>query len=224
MEVNRVAVGFGIGVLVLATALARDATAQADSSGRCPPGASCATTPTANPSAPRGTQDMRLWSFGDCANRFPYVNSEDHKACVRIVGSDEAKEARAYRVCETSHAGDPAEAAHCKSAFQANKAKAAQDGFVPNAPVQARADASPEVMKKVKAIASAAVERDRAAAVTSDARAEPEPDEPPAVSADNSSEFWSPMTIVGTLSVAILLLGVASLVGRRKQASVAAGR
>ena len=49
-----------------------------------------------------GATDMRLWSFGDCDRRYPYVNTAERKECVRVVGSVEAKDARAYRMCEVS--------------------------------------------------------------------------------------------------------------------------
>ena len=57
---------------------------------------------------PKGT-DMHLWSFGDCDRNFPYVNAPEHQECVRVVGSDAAKDARAVHYCEVSHAKDPAE-------------------------------------------------------------------------------------------------------------------
>ena len=88
------------------------------------------------------TEDMRLWSFGDCDRRFPYVNTDAHKECVRVVGSPEARDARALRVCEVSHEADREEIDRCKAAYTANKEKAAQDGVVANAPATAQAPPS----------------------------------------------------------------------------------
>jgi len=68
--------------------------------------------------------DMRLWSFGDCDRRFPYTSTPEHKECVRVVGSPQAVEARALRVCDVSHAADKEEAERCKASYRANKAKA----------------------------------------------------------------------------------------------------
>ena len=86
------------------------------------------TLPTAEALA-GGGNDMRLWSFGDCSRVYPYATSAPYKECVRVVGSDEARDARAYRVCVQSHDKDPAEAARCKTAYRQNRDKAAQDGL-----------------------------------------------------------------------------------------------
>src|ERR1700682_327371 len=88
----------------------------------------------AGTNAAQGAEDMRLWSFGDCDRRFPYVNTDEHQECVRVVGSEEAKDARALRVCAVSHALDPVENERCKSSYLANKQKAAQDGVVAGTP------------------------------------------------------------------------------------------
>ena len=126
------------------------------------------THPGANKVATEGSTrnlpDMRLWSFGDCDNKFPFVNSDDHKECVRVVGSEEARDARAYRVCETSNARDPEEVARCKSTYKANKDRSAQSGYVPSANGQKQAAPTAEDLQRVRAIASAAVENDKAAA------------------------------------------------------------
>ena len=178
---------------------------------------------TAAEATPRGAEDMRLWSFGDCDARFPYVSSEEHRQCVRVVGSDEARDARALRLCQTSHARDPDEAARCKSAYKANKERAAQDGYVPHAAAHAPAPASPEVMQKVRAIAAAAVERDRAAASAARAAAPAEPEPELEAAPVAQDEFWSPMTIVGTMSACALMLAIAATVARRRQTRVLGG-
>jgi hypothetical protein len=48
----------------------------------------------------------------------------------RVVGSPEAKDARALRMCEVSHEKDREEVDRCKVSYRANKEKAAQDGVV----------------------------------------------------------------------------------------------
>ena len=112
--------------------------------------------------ANRNLPDMRLWSFGDCDNKFPFVNSEERKECVRVVGSEEARDARALRVCETSNARDPGEVARCKSTYRANKDRSAQSGYAPNAGPQSQAQPTAEDLQRVRAIAAAAVEHDNA--------------------------------------------------------------
>ena len=104
------------------------------------------------------SEDMRLWSFGDCERRFPYVDTESHQECVKIVGSAEAKDARALRVCEVSLQPNLEEIERCKGAYRANKEKAARDIAATNALAAAQAAVSPETMRVVKAITSAAVE------------------------------------------------------------------
>src|SRR4029077_12095459 len=101
-------------------------------------------------------EDMRLWSFGDCDRRFPYVDTDAHKECVKIVGSAEAKDARALKVCEVSLQPNLEEIERCKGAYYANKEKAARDIAATNALATAQAAASPETMRMVKAITSAA--------------------------------------------------------------------
>ena len=112
--------------------------------------------------APAG--DMRLWSFGDCDRRFPYVNTDEHKECVRVVGSPEARDARALRICEVSYGRDREEVDRCKASYRTNKEKAAQDGVVSDAPAAAQAPPSEEMMRRVKVITAAAVEANRSAA------------------------------------------------------------
>ena len=122
----------------------------------------CADAPA--PKSAATTEDMRLWSFGDCDRRFPYVATSEHKECVRVVGSPEAVEARALRVCDVSHAADKEEAERCKATYKSNKARAAADGVVADAPATPQAPPSEEVMRQgVKAITTAAVEAERAA-------------------------------------------------------------
>lgn len=104
--------------------------------------------------------DMRYWSFGECDRRFPNTKSPERAQCMRTVASDEARDLRAFRMCDMSHADDPENAAQCKNAYKANRERAAQDGLLAN--VQAAPAApSPEMLKKVRAIAAAVVERDR---------------------------------------------------------------
>ena len=231
--------GPGLWALALTMALAADALAQTGGVARIESGAgssadrrvqaaaaadSVGVKPAvAGNAAPRpnagGAEDMRLWSFGDCERRFPYVNSADHKECVRVVGSAEARDARAYRVCEVSHEKDREEIERCKEAYQVNKVKAAEDGVTPNSPAHALAPPSPEVMQRVKAIASAAVERDRAAALAS---------APPADAAEPAAEenvaqpelSWS-MSTIGMVSLGLLVLGLGATLARRKLAGSA---
>jgi hypothetical protein len=103
-------------------------------------------------------EDMRLWSFGDCDRRFPYVDTDSHKECAKIVGSAEAKDARALKVCEVSLQPNLEEIERCKGAYYANKEKAARDIAATHALATAQAAASPETIRMVKAITSAAVE------------------------------------------------------------------
>ena len=163
--------------------------------------------------APQSMPDMRLWSFGECDNQFPFVNSNEHKECVRVVGSEEARDARAFRVCDTSNSRDRAEVERCKSTYTANKQAAAH----PNAPPSA------DEIKKVKALAAAAVERDKAAAAAATATAVPQPDEPIVQSPDDDS--WSyPISLILALAFGATLLGTAAVMSRRRQANALSGR
>ena len=148
--------------LAVAAAYTTDVAAQPSPQGQ--PGASPAVKANAPEGAAQSLPDMRLWSFGDCDNKFPYSTSAEHKECVRVVGSDEARDARAYRVCETSNPRDYEEVARCKSTYKANKDRSAQSGYVPNATPQQRAAPTAEELQRVRAIASSAVENDKAAA------------------------------------------------------------
>ena len=129
----------------------------------------CANAFAQHAAAPQGrvlaaAEDMRLWSFGDCDRRFQYTGTPEYKECVRVVGSAEAVEARALHVCDVSHSADRQEAERCKANYKANKAKAAQDGVAADTPAGSQPAVSEEVMRRVKAIGSAAVEEQRAAA------------------------------------------------------------
>jgi hypothetical protein len=209
--------------LAFAAAFASIAAAQSNSDGQV--AASGNAKPGTTEGATRNMPDMRLWSFGDCDNKFPYVNTDEHKECVRVVGSEEARDARAYRVCETSNPRDREEVARCKSTYKANKDRSAQSGYVPNAAPQAQAAPTAEDLQKVRAIATAAVERDRAekaaAAAASDPAAEapPQPDPPPP-----EPEESGPSTLVIALCAAALLLGGAVFVQRRKQSGMLSTR
>jgi hypothetical protein len=207
--------GFGICIAALAAALATGAIAQ--TGVRAP----------ASEGSLRSMPDMRLWSFGECDNRFPYTDSEEHKECVRVVGSPEAKDARALRVCETSHSRDPAEVARCKTAYYENKSRAAQHGYTPDATAKAPAPPTEEDLQRVRAIATAAVERDRAAAAAAapprSRFATPEPAEQEAAPRVEVEESGT-TTIVIALSVGVLLLGIGAVVSRRKALGALSGR
>ncbi|HET7033554.1 MAG TPA: hypothetical protein VFJ48_10550 [Casimicrobiaceae bacterium] len=148
--------------LVMALALAAAYTTGVAAQASPQPGASVSVNAGAPEGAHQNLPDMRLWSFGECDNKFPYFNSAEHKECVRVVGSDEARDARAYRVCETSNPRDPEEVARCKSTYKANKDRSAQSGYVPNAVQQKQAAPTAEDLERVRAIASVAVENDKA--------------------------------------------------------------
>jgi len=163
------------------------------------------------------TEDMRLWSFGDCDRRFPYVNTEEHKECVRAVGSPEAKDARALRICEVSHEQDREEVDRCKISYRTNKEKAAQDGVVSDAS-GAQAPPSAEMMRRVKVIAATAVEAERAAALTAAPPANEGEPQTPSPSAEPES---SSVTKIGLALLLIAGLGYGFRVARKKQAQSA---
>jgi len=148
--------------LALAAVYASGAAVQEQAQGH--PGASSAPKANSHDGTTQNMPDMRLWSFGDCDNKYPYFSSAEHKECVRVVGSEEARDARAYRICETSNVRDPEDIARCKSTYKANKDRSTQSGYVPNANGQKQAAATAEELQRVRAIASAAVENDKAAA------------------------------------------------------------
>jgi hypothetical protein len=190
--------------MALAALLAADVVAQAPKS---------TPTVTVGPTVAT-TEDMRLWSFGDCDRRFPYVNTDAHKECVRVVGSPEARDARALRVCEVSNGADREEADRCKAAYHANKEKAAQETLAASSPAAALPPPSAEVMRRVKAITTAAIEEKRAAEAPP---AVEEPEAPPVPLQGESSS-------VSTIAVVLLVVAVAGLgatVMRRKQAQSA---
>jgi hypothetical protein len=167
-----------------------------------------------------GSEDMQLWSFGDCDKRFPLPDSEAHRQCVRVVDSDEARDARAYHVCQMSNGGDLAESARCKSAYDANRERAMRAGFVPRAAAQPPSPAPLDVTQNVNSVAAAAVVRGQAA---DSVPAVPVPAAPkPGLvrAAVKQDGFWSPTTIVGTLSVAAMIGAVAATIARRRRTGV----
>jgi len=179
----------------------------------------CADAFAQNAAAPKtvaATEDMRLWSFGDCDRRFPYSGTAEHKECVRVVGSPEAVEARALRVCDVSHAADREEAERCKASYKANKVRAAAEGVVANAPAAPQAPPSEEVMRRVKAITTAAVEAERAAPKVAEATATHD-DFVPNAAAEESSWKGTLMTVV----LASVGIGLGVNLFRRKQAQSA---
>ena len=197
------AVGWGLLTLTLAMVMAIDASAQI-----------VVPRPTV---AVAHAEDMRLWSFGECDRRFPYVDSDQHKDCVQVVGSAEARDARALRVCEVSHDRDQTEIERCKSAYKANRERAVQDGVVPDAPAMPQAPPSEEMMRRVKALTSDGAEQKRApGSVASPAAADAQ-----SMTSQAEPESSSPMLTVGIVALAILLLGVGATVVRKKQAETA---
>lgn len=175
----------------------------------------------------RNLPDMRLWSFGDCDNKFPYVNSDEHQECVRVVGSEEARDARAFRVCETANARDPEEVARCKSTYKANKDRSAQSGYVPNKVGQQQAAPTAEEMQRVRAITAVAVENDKArvreaaagVAVAASAPAAPEPEPTP-----EPEEPEGPSALVIVLSLVAAGGGTFAFLQRRRQADALSAR
>ena len=156
---------------------------------------------------PSRADDMRLWSFGDCERKYPRADTGERKECMRVVGSAEARDVRAQRVCEDSYANDPTGIEHCTSAYRAIKDKPAQGSLVANSPASPAVTLSPEMMRKVKAIASAAVEQNSAAS-----------GEAAPADAVTSREGSSTMSLVLTGALGILLLGVGATLILRNQA------
>lgn len=174
----------------------------------------------------RNLPDMRLWSFGDCDNKFPYFNSDDHKECVRVVGSEEARDARAYRVCETSNVRDPEEVARCKSTYKANKDRSAQSGYVPNKAGQQQAAPTAEDLQRVRAIASVAVENDKARGREA-AQAAAVPEGPAAHEREvtpDPEEPEGPSTLVIVLSLLAAGGGTFAFFQRRRQGDALSAR
>jgi hypothetical protein len=209
-KLNGIRVGCGLWILALAMVVAPGAIAQTSNGG-------ANAEPTVKDGAPKTMPDMRLWSFGECDNRFPYVQSEEHKECVRVVGSPEARDARAYRVCETSNPRDPAEVNRCKSTYLENKERAAHNGMLPNTPAQPIAPPTAEDLKRVRAITAAAMEKKREEAAAAAATAEPAaaPAEPTPAPEDQESGTSS--TLIIALLLAAGLLGGGAYMARRKQ-------
>lgn len=165
------------------------------------------------------TEDMRLWSFGDCDRRFPYVDTDSHKECVSIVGSPEARDARALRVCEMSNGTDREEAQRCKAVYVANKEKAAQEALAANSPAATLPPPSAEVMRRVKAITTAATEEKQAADPAAARPPSPSP-EPLSIEVPTRAESSSVSTI-GVVLLVVALAGVGATVMRRKRAQSA---
>jgi len=201
--------------IVLCALVAADTRAQAGRNAE--PAGAARSAPSA---ATARTTDMRLWSFGDCERSFPNLNSDERKECVRVVGSEEARDARAFHICDMTNEKDRVEAERCKSAFRANKTKAAQDGLIPNRPAQPQEPLPPEVLQRVRVIAETAVELDHAATPKTDnAAAQGErASAPPAAAgaaaiatadlAARGDGSWSSstlVTIVGFVALALLL-------------------
>ena len=159
----------------------------------------CALAQAVGDGASRG--DMRLWSFGACERKYPRADTEEYKECMRVVGSAEAKDLRAQRLCEDSYDNDPPGIARCMSAYLATKERPA------TASVVTAATLSPEMTLKVKAIASAAVAQQDAAAkeVT-----------PAEASTARAGSSLLSRVLVGAL--VILLLGVSGTLLLRRQA------
>lgn len=165
-------------------------------------------------------EDMRLWSFGDCDRRFPYVDTNEHQECVRAVGSAEARDARALKVCEVSHQSDREEAQRCMDTYKSNKEKAARNFAGTVGPEVSLATPSPEVMRRVKAITSAAVEERQAGAPAAPPTANAQSQGAPASSAEAASSSSSAPTIAFVL-LAVILVGIGATVVRKKQAQSA---
>lgn len=121
------AIGLSIGLVALVSALPADALAQAGSGGARPPATDAIAGKTSRAGA--SNADMRLWSFGEGDKNFPDIDTAAHRECVRVVGSDEARDARAVHFCDLSHAKDPTEGVRCGQTYFANKAEAERAGF-----------------------------------------------------------------------------------------------
>jgi hypothetical protein len=150
----------------------------------------CALAQTGGDAASRG--DMRLWSFGACERKFPHADTEEYKECMRVVGSAEAKDLRAQRLCEDSYDNDPPAIDRCLSAYRATKERPASASAITATTL------SPEMTLQVKAIASAAVEQEHTAAK------EVAPAE--ASTARAGSSLLS-RVLVGALAVLLLVVG-----------------
>jgi len=210
-----VAQGVSIALLACASVLPADVLAQANSPGARPPAADAGAGRTAKAgavAAGAASLDMRMWSFGDCSKSFPYVESPEHKECIRVVGSDEAKDARAIYYCSVSHAKDPAEATRCKEAYFANKSEAEQEGF------RAKMTSPPQEA----AVAAPAPKRDKDAEIAALTRAlkaidpeEPAPEVAPAAPAAAAPAPPSAGGSIGSILIGIGILLILAVVGLR---------
>jgi len=199
--------GVSIALFACVSALPANVLAQGGSAGARPPAADAGAVKAAMAggaaAAGAGSLDMRLWSFGDCDAHFPYVETPEHRECIRVVGSDEARDARAIYFCNLSHAKDPAEAARCKEAYFANKSEAEQEALHARMtnPVPGAAAAAP------------APKRDKAAEIAALTRAlktlDPEEPAPAAAPAPEPQAAPAPSPTSG--SIGNVLLGVGLL-------------
>ena len=213
--------GKSVGLLMAMVFAACASDIAAQTSAETPSGA----TKVAAEGSARNLPDMRLWSFGDCDNKFPYFNSDDHKECVRVVGSEEARDARAYRICETSNARDREEVARCKSTYKANKDRSAQSGYVPNKGGQQQAAPTAEDLQRVRAIASVAVENDKAAArEVAQAAAPTAPEQAEREVVPEPEEPEGPSALVIVLSLVAAGGGAVAFVHRRQRGDVLSAR
>jgi hypothetical protein len=148
----------------------------------------CALAQTGGNAASRG--DMRLWSFGACERKYPNADTEEYKECMRVVGSAEAKDLRAQRLCEDSYDNDPPAIDRCISA-------ATKERPAPASAITATT-LSPEMTLKVRAIASAAVEQEHTA----------DKDVAPAdASTARAGSSLLSRVLVGALAVLLLVVG-----------------
>jgi hypothetical protein len=212
------AIAVSLGLWAATGALPETAAAQGAS-----PSARPASQPAATAGAPAkavtaaSSPDMRLWSFGECARNFPYPDSPEHKECVRVVGSDEAKDARAFFFCDTSHAKDPAEAKRCKEAYVENKSRAITEGFRANGSTQPPAPAStatPAKRDQAEAIASLtralkeSVAEESAANAAAAAATAPAPEAAPATPVAPPQDNSTLGNIMLGLAILLLLAGL----------------
>lgn len=197
-------IGLSIGLFAMAAMMSAAAFGQAKSASGGPSASDVAAggVPKSGGAVAGGTasSDMRLWSFGECDRNFPFVDTPEHKECVRMVGSDEAKDARAARVCEVSHAKDPAEAARCKAAYLENKARAEHEGF----------RANPANLPPTVASPAAVPQRDQAAAIASLTRAltAPDPEEPASPAASVTEPVAPSPPPESSSSIGSIMMGV----------------
>ena len=120
----------------------------------------------------------------------------------------------------SSHQADREEIDRCKAAYEANKEKAAKERAA-HAATAEQAPPSPEMMRRVKAITTAAVEQQRAvvAAPSPAVPAAAKAPEPPAAVEDAESSSWPGP--VGTVVILAVVVGFGVNLVRRKQAQSA---